>query len=456
MSGYQELLEMVCDFPVGVCEEPGLALPDEMHLQALWFAGQMGREFQTVDGKDVRVVQFGHWNHGAGPDFFHAAVEIDGEVFRGALELDHRAIDWDAHGHSKNPEFDGVVLHVVFSEDGKERFTRTSSNQFVPRVVVSEEVLREALQLPLVRQAAAHLGRCYHPLQEMHDGNVNALMLQSAKHRVSIKAARRARAMDVLGEDEWLWQALAETLGYRPNKIAMTLLAQRLPIDQIGQDVTECESVLFGVAGFLTAESHQKAVDDSRGYLRDLWETWWRVRSVHELSQERRIPWKFSGVRPMNHPQRRVACLAQVARQWKAFRKVSGDMMEVEKFFQKLEHAYWSYHYTVTSKRSEKKLALMGADRQRDLQINHLIPARLAEGDQGAWQYYLSLPAPALSEKVDKAALRLFGDSDRRKQYLRKAWQHQALLQIYQDFCLQDASDCENCPFPEQLAQWRG
>jgi hypothetical protein len=31
-------------------------------------------------------------------------------------------------------------------------------------------------------------------------------------------------------------------------------------------------------------------------------------------------------------------------------------------------------------------------------------------------------------------------------------WQQQALLQIYDDFCMQDASDCARCPFPEQVA----
>jgi hypothetical protein len=28
------------------------------------------------------------------------------------------------------------------------------------------------------------------------------------------------------------------------------------------------------------------------------------------------------------------------------------------------------------------------------------------------------------------------------------------LLQIYEDFCLQDNSDCAHCPFPEQMQRW--
>ncbi len=33
-------------------------------------------------------------------------------------------------------------------------------------------------------------------------------------------------------------------------------------------------------------------------------------------------------------------------------------------------------------------------------------------------------------------------------------YQQQALLQIYDDFCLVDVSECDDCPFPEQLRQW--
>jgi hypothetical protein len=28
------------------------------------------------------------------------------------------------------------------------------------------------------------------------------------------------------------------------------------------------------------------------------------------------------------------------------------------------------------------------------------------------------------------------------------------LLQIYEDFCMQDNSDCAQCPFPEQMRKW--
>jgi len=62
----------------------------------------------------------------------------------------------------------------------------------------------------------------------------------------------------------------------------------------------------------------------------------------------------------------------------------------------------------------------------------------------------------ALTLGVAQPAWALFGDNEaRRKLFTRYYHQQQGLLQIYDDFCLEDASDCRDCPFPEQLAQWR-
>lgn len=460
MSTYLQLLESL-SVSDGRLQEAqpcsALDLPDELNLQALWFAGHMGREFESVDGKCVKIIQFGHWNHGAGPDFMHASVEIDGEIFSGALELDHRASDWEAHGHAVNDAFNEVVLHVVFASDGMHHYTRTAEHREVPRVFVPEMIIREALDLPLVEMADAHPGRCFQPLAKMEPAHVDALLTEAAKHRAAKKLRRRQRVTDVLGEDEWLWQALAETMGYRPNKLAMTLLAQRFPIGQLLSKPDTAEAILFGAAGFLSVDIHKEAAADSQDYLRGLWESWWQVRDDYEPSLERRIPWKLSGIRPINHPQRRLACLVQVAARWREFKKLSLEQIGAEplvEFFQSLSHPFWNHHYTLKSKRSEKALALMGRDRLHDFQINHLLPAKLVTDEPWACQLYQKMPAPALSEKVEKASVRLFGDSPRRKTYLKKAWQHQALLQVYQDFCLRDVSDCARCPFPEQLAQW--
>jgi len=50
---------------------------------------------------------------------------------------------------------------------------------------------------------------------------------------------------------------------------------------------------------------------------------------------------------------------------------------------------------------------------------------------------------------VRRAVLRLFGDEGRGGEVTTKLHHQQGLLQIYEDFCLEDDSRCANCPFPK-------
>jgi hypothetical protein len=66
----------------------------------------------------------------------------------------------------------------------------------------------------------------------------------------------------------------------------------------------------------------------------------------------------------------------------------------------------------------------------------------------------VKLPAQLSNRRLETAATRLFGNDARRKDFLRTVANQQGLLQIYEDFCMQDNSDCSHCPFPEQMANW--
>ncbi|MES2476132.1 MAG: DUF2851 family protein [Verrucomicrobiota bacterium] len=455
---YGFLLESIWHPPLAFEESAAAPLPPELELQALWFSGAFGQSFRTTTGKAVRIVQFGEWNRGAGPDFMQAAVEIDGEVKMGSLELDPSAADWEAHGHSENPAFNGVILHVVFQSDARRIFTRTVDHGEVPQVIISELQLSDALSRPLREVAIAHPGRCVTPLKGMPTAAVERLFDESAKHRASGKAGRWLRVEEAHGRDAALYQATAETLGYRGNALSMRLLAQRAPLALLKAEGDAAESILFGTAGFLSADQHELAPDDTRGYLRLLWDEWWRNRARFEVSVDRRIPWKTYGQRPANHPHRRTGALSALVARWPEYRRLALAQPFAVKplvdFLQTLEHPFWSYRHTLASSPSARKIALFGRAQAMELVANHLAPIALHE-DRMSWKSYQQLRHSAPNDKVRRCSLRLFGSAAAAKPWLRRVAHHQALIQIYQDFCLEDFSNCKDCPFPEQLAQWR-
>lgn len=455
---YGFLLESIWHPPLAFAETTADVLPPELELQALWFSGAFGRDFRTTTGKRIRIVQFGEWNRGAGPDFHQAAIEIDGELRTGPLELDPESNDWEAHGHSANPAFQEVILHVVFRSDARRIFTRTLDHREVPQVVITEMQLADALNRPQREVAIAHPGRCVYPLKGMPAGAIERLLTEAAVLRANTKAQRFLRTADAHGRDAALFQATAETLGYRGNSLAMRLLAQRLPLGLLKAEPDATESILFGTAGFLTAKMHELVPSDTRDYLRVLWEAWWKNRARYEVAADRAIPWKTHGQRPANHPHRRVGALAALVKVWPQYRRLAlarpFNVKPVIDFLQTLEHPFWLHHHTLPSAASAQRVALFGRAQALELVANHLAPLAMHE-DGLTFGSYFKLRNSAPNDKVKRCSLRLFGSSKAAQPWVRRVCHHQALLQVYQDFCLEDFSDCQDCPFPEQLAQWR-
>lgn len=440
--------------PASAREAPLLRVPrelPEMELQAHWFAGDFGRDFCTVAGGTARVVQFGVWNHEAGPDFAEAAVALDGGApVRGSIELDPDVRDWERHGHAENPAYDGVVLHVFTRTGGGEAFTRTTRHRLVPQVLLDVASLTDEPPNPL---PAALPGRCCAPLRELSEDAARDVLLGAAQHRLRKKAAALATLTALHGADEALYQALAATLGYKSNKLPFTLLAQRLPLRLLRKG--DAAALLFGVSGFLPASDLGAFDAATRSYLRGLWEKWWPRRAEFERLALAPKLWRLGGQRPANHPQRRLAALAEIVRHWPKIRALRDRCApdELHDFFAKLSDDYWDLHYTVTSQPAAKRMALIGTSRVTEMLANVFFPLAIA-ADETRWVGFKNLRAPLTNQRVEVAALRLFGDSPRGPEFLKSAALQQGLLQIYEDFCLRDLSDCAHCPFPRQLAHW--
>ncbi len=438
-------------------ERPLLALPrdfSELELQARWFAGDFGRSFTAVDGATIELVQFGTWNRAAGPDFSDAAIRIDrGEVVRGSIEFDLVDQSWEAHGHATNPAFDDTVLHVFVHQGARDFFSRTSTHRNVPQVQVDPAHLPgggASMSLPLARA-----GRCHAPLRDLPEGKVQSILDAAAQYRLGRKAQRLARLAEAHGPEEALFQELATALGYQQNKLPFTLLAQRLPLGLLRSAPDEIEALLFGVAGFLDAPDLSTFERGTRSYLRGLWDKWWPRRSELERIILPARTWRLSGTRPLNHPQRRVAALAALARDWpRLFHSLGAEPLEpIRDFFLGCTHPYWNFHYTLTSAPAAAEMALIGETRLTEILANVVLPFQQSRG-RVVWPDYEKLPARLTNRRLETGAARLFGDDPRRALFLKTVAHQQGLLQIYEDFCLQDNSDCAQCPFPEQMQKW--
>lgn len=428
--------------------------PSELELQARWFAGDFGREFVSNSGDKIDIVQFGTWNREAGPDFRDGAISINGaDPVRGAIEIDLLDRNWELHGHATNPMFEETVLHVFLEKSDREFFSRTQSNRNVPQVRIDLAALPDAYSanLPLARP-----GRCCAPLRGLPTERVENVLASAAQFRLKRKAARLRAKIDSHGIDEALFQEIAAALGYKENRLPFELIAQRVPLKSLREKSTDAEALLFGIAGFLASSDLTIYKEPVREYVRRLWDNWWPNRDAMLRLVLPADVWRITSTRPSNHPQRRLAALGVIAQKWPAFRDSLGkaNIKAVRAFFEKLDHPFWQRHYTLAAAASPREMSLVGASRVVEILANVLFPYWQNQSVDLATEYS-KLPALLTNRRLETGAMRLFGDDPRRKNFLKTVVHQQGLLQIYEDFCLQDNSDCAQCPFPEQMQKWK-
>src|SRR5205807_4083304 len=185
----------------------------------------------------------------AGPDFCDAAVRVNGsEPLRGCIEIDLVDRNWDLHGHAINPAFEETVLHVFVDKSDREFFTRTKANRNVPQVRIDPAILPEVFSanIPLARP-----GRCQAPLRNFPEDRVRSVLDAAAQFRLQKKATRIRAKIDNHGADEVLFQEIAAALGYKENKLPFMLIAQRVSLKTLRNNLKDAEAILFGIAGFL-------------------------------------------------------------------------------------------------------------------------------------------------------------------------------------------------------------
>jgi hypothetical protein len=252
---------------------------------------------------------------------------------------------------------------------------------------------------------------------------------EAAEFRLRVKHAAYARAVTLHGAETALFHALATGLGYKNNSIPFLLAAQRTGLRAAAG--TDGEARLFGISGFLQPTSFDEAESATRSYLKPLWDDWWAIRDGLARLVLPPSLWKFSGIRPSNHPHRRIGALAAVSSKFSQLLSAvrTGGRKGFEDYFESLSHPYWSRHWNLSAARLDGEMALVGPDRVRDLLVNAYFPSLPLEK---AREESSALPGGTPSGRLKLASAWLVGSMDR--QLMRTARQQQGLLQLFADF----------------------
>ncbi|PYI88746.1 MAG: hypothetical protein DME26_02925 [Verrucomicrobia bacterium] len=451
------------------CETPESPPPERL-LQAIWYHQCLRRDqLRLLDGRAVRVLHPGFWNREAGPDFRRAIVQIEAEAARsGDVEVDVHTSGWLGHHHDRNPNFKNVILHVVWVCDRNTDAPTLVIKDFVnaPLSELEHWLSHDAQSFP-----EALKGRCSAPLHGLSPAQWTELLHQAALVRLQRKATDlQARARQA-GWEQALWEGMLRALGYKHNLWPMQCLAELRPRLASGENLSvfQLQARLLAVGGLLPPDlTRNKASTDK--YLRRVWDYWWRERDQLEDCALPRELWHFAGLRPANHPQRRLALVAHwwldpklLGRLQTWFAGENSERNPRETLLAVLHVAadeFWSRHWTLRSASLPKARPLLGAPRVTDLAVNVILPwfwIRAVEGknerlQRAAEDRYFAWPSGEDNAVLRLARHRLFGGAVPRS--FKGAACQQGLLQVVRDYCERSNALCDHCDFPKLVRDW--
>ena len=469
----------------------------ERIVRCIWFDQSLATDrLRCDDGQKLRVLSPGWWNLESGPDFRNAALRIGaGPVVKGDVEVHLQSGLWHGHGHDADPAYNGVVLHVALWNDAGRSSVATAAGAVVPQLTL-EPYLRTPLadlaesvdpaEYPEAGEASS--GRCHALLAE---GKVTLEWLErfldhAGDQRIADKARRLAGRAADRDDDQLLYEAIAEGLGYKRNKAPALELARRLPLALLRERVGSrpegtplplaAESLLFGMAGLLPNEpAGDDLAREHAEQLRRLWDQFGAGLADDALDAAQ---WSFDGTRPPNFPTRRVAALARVAARaveqglQKTIRQALGPAtgrlapreLKVRRaqlldFFLSLRDPFWDARTTFTGKAMAHAAHLVGTDRAHTIVIDGLLPALLYQARRDndrpfeellhqLYATYPKLPSTAITRFM---SLRMFGRPEAEMKLLRSARRQQGLYQLYADFCDSETATCTRCPLVRLL-----
>ncbi|MCK0132457.1 DUF2851 family protein [Flavobacteriaceae bacterium F08102] len=413
----------------------------EDFLHYIWKLQQFSPEdLRSSEGTPIEVIKPGIHNHNAGPDFFNAKLRIGSLLWVGNVEIHIQSSDWFAHGHETDPNYDNVILHVVWEHN----MTIFSANEYqIPTLILSaytpEDILKNYTHLIGGKHRWMH---CENQLHKVDKRLIHLCVERMFVERLEQKTIRIFRRLTLLNND-WealLFEILSRNFGLIVNADAFESLAQQLSFNGVRKvwgNRLQLEALLYGQAGMLS-ENHQIP------YYQKLQREYAYLYTKLKLSSGGLIRFQFFRLRPHNFPTLRIAQLASLYhKEQNLFSKLM-EITDIKAYYSLFDievSTFWKTHFSfhTSAKESPKKLAPSFIDL---ILINTVIPLKyLYLNSLGQYNSEILIEMMKQLKAERNAILDKFIDLGISPS---NALESQGLLQLRTKYC--EAKACLNCP----------
>ena len=394
---------------------------------------------QTTKGEQVVIQNVGTHNYHTGPDFFNAQLIIAGQLWAGNVEIHIKSSDWYVHNHEVDPNYDNVILHVVWEHDTP---VFRKDNSEIPTIQLKNYVSQVALN----NYAKLFNSKLTWINCENTIANVNPFIVTNWLERLFFERLEsKAKAFEAIlkaSNNNWeavLFKLLAKNFGLKVNGDAFFSLANSFDFSVVRKqqsNLQSLEALFFGQANMLED-------DIQEAYYIALQKDYAFLKQKFKIDNTSVSPFQFFRLRPPNFPTIRLSQLANVYHMHhNLFSKViaSDSVADIYKLFSVSTSPFWESHYTFDKVSSARKKHITKSFVDL-LLINTIIPLKFCYAKQqgkSIEEEIVNLMQQLNPEKngiVDKfASLKVVSES---------ALESQAIIQLKNLYC--DKNRCLKC-----------
>ncbi|QCX52743.1 DUF2851 family protein [Elizabethkingia sp. JS20170427COW] len=412
-------------------------------LQYIWnFKKFKNLNFSTTDGQSLEVLDFGTWNINSGPDFLMAKIKVDNLVFIGNIEFHVRSSDWLLHQHSGNPDFENLILHVVYAEDV---ILEEFKNKKIPTLILKDyidEALLWRYQEMQKQQSFVPCEQLFHPsaipLQWEEELLLQKLEDKCEQYLPSLEKSKN-------DYEALLFQQLAYSFGLKVNAEILLQMAEAIDfriVSKIQNEPNLLEALFYGMCGELDSPTDE---------VTQLWR-----RDFDFLKSKFQLPTlsfklKYSKLRPPNFPNIRLSQLANLYFSHHHLFSIfieKGNIIEIKKVLSSVTaHEYWDSHFVFGKKSSKSYPKKLSENFINLVLLNCVLPIQ--------YFYRKDQEEETVSNIIEK-----YKEVAPEKNSILTQWENlglvfqngmhtQAFLYLYKSFCIQ--KKCLNCGIGFQL-----
>ena len=420
----------------------------ESLLHSLWEQQKLPfLGLKLTSGEEVQIWDAGKLNKNAGPDFLNARIVIGETLWAGHVEMHLRASQWNHHGHTDDPNYRNVILHVVWEEDIQIwGYQGTLIPTLQLRDFVSEATLVSVFEFQ--EKGNNELINCQRDHQIVPQ-QIKEDWWQSLFRERLIKKAQKIESWLVASRYNWeqvLFISLLKSFGLHINGEAFLSLGLKLEfsvVQKLRHEQLQLEALFLGMAGLLDTTTKTDP------YTRELQAVFQYQCAKFSLKRTGILRPDFLRLRPSNFPTIRLSQLSVlISTQPRLF----GKLMSVQErtAFHKLlsvsASAYWETHYTFgsLSKRRTKKVSTAFVDL---LIINSLAPMKLLYARSMGKDIWSSIRS--LMESCPPENNHILNSLSLLGMRPTNALMSQALLQKFEHYC--EKNRCLDCALGRYL-----